>query len=383
MPLIVCPKSVKTAWRNVAAGLDIPILDICNIEQLKTGKTPYLAKAGKSFKWTLPTETFIIWDEVQNASGYKTQNAQILALTKAYGFTVLMLSATVADSPKKLQAPGYLLDLHNFKDHYNWCLNHGCYKNSWNGLDFVTGSQRREHLIKIHNAIFPNRGTRVCIENLGDVFPDNKVTADVYDFDEYTDEINEIYATLDAELQNPDSAENPLTKILRARQQIELYKVPLLFDMIEDLLDEDKSVVAFVSFRETLSKLESQLASMHRVSLIYGGQNGNERDDNIALFQNDERRIMLAMIQAGGVGISLHDMNGQHPRASLLTPTYNAVELKQALGRIHRAGGKSKCIQKILFAAGTVEEKACRAVRRKLSNIDLLNNGDLTKGTSI
>jgi superfamily II DNA or RNA helicase len=81
------------------------------------------------------------------------------------------------------------------------------------------------------------------------------------------------------------------------------------------------------------------------------------------------------MIQAGGLGVSLHDLKGNHPRVSLLTPTDNAVELKQALGRVHRSCGKSKSIQRIIFAAGTVEDKVCVSVRRKLGNIGTVNDG--------
>jgi len=97
-------------------------------------------------------------------------------------------------------------------------------------------------------------------------------------------------------------------------------------------------------------------------------------------FQEDKTRICLCMIQAGGVGLSLHDLNGKYPRTTLITPTFSARELKQALGRTPRMNGLSKCIQKIVYAAGTVEAKACAAVRGKLDNISALNDGDLQTG---
>tara|TARA_Y100000588_G_C13888717_1_gene767717 strand:- start:498 stop:758 length:261 start_codon:yes stop_codon:yes gene_type:complete len=84
------------------------------------------------------------------------------------------------------------------------------------------------------------------------------------------------------------------------------------------------------------------------------------------------------MIQAGGTGLSLHDEDGGHPRVALISPTFSAVELRQALGRVHRASGKSKSIQKIVFAANTVEDRVAAAVRRKLNNLDMINDGELT-----
>ncbi len=65
-----------------------------------------------------------------------------------------------------------------------------------------------------------------------------------------------------------------------------------------------------------------------------------------------------------------------------MCPGYRADSLRQALGRIHRDGAKSKSIQYIVFAAGTVEEKVKRRVDAKLHRLDLLNDGDLDVNNS-
>jgi hypothetical protein len=53
------------------------------------------------------------------------------------------------------------------------------------------------------------------------------------------------------------------------------------------------------------------------------------------------------------------------------------VELKQALGRVHRTGALTPSLQRIVYLANTVEEKICRVVKAKLDNLDLLNDGDV------
>jgi SNF2 family DNA or RNA helicase len=184
---------------------------------------------------------------------------------------------------------------------------------------------------------------------------------------------------MEVHLAEPGANENPLVILLRARQKAELFKVPLLVDLIEEAYIEGKSIVVFVNFRETLDNLLEEL-KQYSVSVIRGGQKEEERYEAIKSFQQDQTRICVCMMQAGGVGVSLDDRQGIHPRISLITPSYSAVEMKQALGRIHRASSKSKSLQYILFAAGTVEEDACKAVRAKLNNISLLNDGDLTGG---
>jgi hypothetical protein len=86
---------------------------------------------------------------------------------------------------------------------------------------------------------------------------------------------------------------------------------------------------------------------------------------------------MIANIKAGGVGISLHDINGVHPRVSLISPTQSATNLIQVLGRIHRSGGKTKSLQRIIFAANTPEDDISRMLFKKLANLSLLNDGDM------
>ena len=114
------------------------------------------------------------------------------------------------------------------------------------------------------------------------------------------------------------------------------------------------------------------------VARIVGGQSDKARQADIADFQADRKRIMIANLAAGNAGVSLHDLNGKHPRHSILSPSFSAINMLQALGRIHRAEGKTPCIQKVVFAANTIEEDACRRVQAKLNNLEALNDGDLT-----
>jgi hypothetical protein len=43
------------------------------------------------------------------------------------------------------------------------------------------------------------------------------------------------------------------------------------------------------------------------------------------------------------------------------------------MGRVHRAGGKTPSMQRILFAAGTVEEKVQQSVVKKIKRLKTLN----------
>jgi len=385
-PLIICPKAVKTAWRETAEQMNVPIQGTYTIQKLKNSGTPFLDKSGKNnFRWNLEPGSLVIWDEVHQASGATSQNAYALASLKAFGIKTLMLSATAADSPMKLRAIGYLLGLHEFRNFYSWAFTHGCYRNPWGGMMFSTSKNTAQRFLEpIHTQIFPERGCRLRIEDVPE-FPETAIFAQAYDVGVQSEmEIREIYDAMDLDLE--DAEDNPLTIMLRARQLTEIQKIPLLLELVEASIEDGKAVILFVSFRETVSRLYPKLRDLvpgSGVSLIQGDQSETDRADQVKRFLADTNRICLCTTGAGGAGLSLHDARGEFPRVSYITPTFSALELKQVLGRPHRAVSQSKSLQYIVYAAGTVEEKACNAVRSKLRNISLLNDNDLTTGINL
>jgi superfamily II DNA or RNA helicase len=308
----------------------------------------------------------------------KTLNSKMLRAAKRSKSPVLALSATIADNPLHLYSLGLVLGLfEDYPSFWNWAYKHGVYK-SFFGVEF---NPKPEFLQKIHQQLFPAKGSRIRIADLGDAFPDNLIITDSYDMNSNAKKIQSAYRKMDGELQRlyatkeKDKGSSILTEILRARQEIELLKVPTIIEMAEDLIEEGNSIAIFVNFKETISVLSQKLKCD---CIIDGSITGEQREKNIEAFQSDQSRIILCNIKAGGVGISLHDLNGTYPRVSLISPTNSAVDLVQALGRIHRAGAKSKAIQRLLFCAGTIEEEIAQNVSVKIQNITLINDGDLT-----
>jgi SNF2 family DNA or RNA helicase len=96
------------------------------------------------------------------------------------------------------------------------------------------------------------------------------------------------------------------------------------------------------------------------------------------MFNEDKSQIIIANIKAGGVGISLHDTHGKYPRVSIISPSWSAQDILQALGRIHRAKGKTETLQKIIFCKDTIEEKICEKVAEKIGNIAMINDGNMS-----
>lgn len=374
--LVICPKSSKTNWRRVVSAFDADrlLLDVVNPEALKTGRSPWWNGA----KWTLPPGSLLFWDEVhRGASGPKSQQTRMLALTKAFKVPVLAMSATIADSPLKLRALGYLLGLHayNMQSFTAWCMANGCRRSPFHaGLEFARGTKAKAAMLELHRQMSQCL-VRVPISAIPE-FPEGLVECELYDLDSKVDkdELAELWDKMAAHLKEPGA--NQMVGVLRARQRTEFLKVPILTTLTEDLVEEGKSVVIFLNFTETQEALRERLAKFNPV-FIHGLQTEKERQQAQDDFQANRAHVCICKIQAGGVSISLHDVNHERERVSLICPSFNAAELRQALGRIRRTGG-TRAVQKLVLLADTVEEKVYRSVSRKLENIDALNDGDLT-----
>ena len=142
-----------------------------------------------------------------------------------------------------------------------------------------------------------------------------------------------------------------------------------------------------MNFTRTLEAISTKLNNRKDlrglIGYVRGGQKDKDREQDIADFQADRKRIILANQAAGGIAIDLHDLNGNFPRQSILSPTFSAIQLLQAMGRIHRHGALTKCFQVLAYVAGTIEERAVSRVQGKLDNVSLLNDGDLQMGLKL
>jgi len=388
---VVCPKAVIYSWNKVIKDhFGMKPEFVLNYESVKTGKYKEIGvwksvskiSTREFFQWNIPKNTLIIFDESHRLKGHGTQNSEIAIAAKKQGYKILCCSATNAINPIELKCVGLITGLYKTGKWLAFLREHGCEQGRF-GWEF---SGDKDVLKKLHADLFLDRGVRVRRDDIKG-FPDSEVIAEAYNIDEKSQkELKEVYEEMEKELkylqaQCKNTKEyqiNSMVIMLRARQQAELIKVPLFVEMAEDALEDGMSVVIFVNFSETVRALSKRLNTN---CVVWGENKGNERDVYIADFQSDKKRVIIVNIKAGGAGLSLHDLNGNYPRLSLISPTPSAVDLRQALGRVWRDGGKTKSLQKIIFAANTVEEEVCEKVKLKLSDLDTINDGDVSIGT--
>ena len=399
-PFIICPKSVITAWIKVLDHFKCDFYGVTNYELLQNctwfnaegtkekisflireivQKAPTNDPLGLDsssdsdnadeevkyeYKWVkeqLPDNILFIFDEAHRCKNAKTNNGQILHnLAMCKDIKILILSATVVDKPKYFILTGFILGLYaNVRQGKVWMKKLKYNSNQMEG---------------VYKKIYPEYASRMKIANIKNDFPDCKIIAESRKMDNAVEiqvAWDEIKQATD-ELKRREINSSALPRIIYARQRIELLKVPEFIKLTQEEVAKGNSVVLFVNFTDTLLTLAEKLNTN---CLIYGEQKLDTRDKNIDDFQTDKERICICNIKAGNCGISLHDTYGDFPRVAIISPTWSAQDLIQVLGRIYRAKGKSKVLQRIIFCKDTVEDSVCEMIKDKVANIAFINDG--------
>lgn len=262
---------------------------------------------------------------------------------------------------KKFALAGYVLKLYDsLKDANKWIK--------------TVGEAYDNPMLGVHKELVPEHMSRMSIKEVGDLFPENQIIANCYDM-ETAIEIEEQYKLIEQEVENLKNKEETscaLAAITYARMKIEQFRIPTFLEMANKMIDENNSVVLFVNYTITLKTLAQELKTK---CLVYGEQTLEERTNNIDDFNTDKSRVIIVNILSGGAGISLHDTIGTYPRVSIISPSWSAQDTLQALGRIHRANGKTHVRQYLVYCKDTIEEDVCLTMIEKIKNISSINEG--------
>jgi hypothetical protein len=405
--VLISPKTVLPQWKKIFKLFGINPIEAINYEKIGRGNTKWmkwkklpdpLVPWKEDVKTEMPEFSFprnalIVLDEGHKCKGNHTTNSWMMIALSLQGYKVLVASATLATTPVEMKAVGYLSGLHKLYNFNDFLRMHGAeWVGRWGAMTWDASSDAaRKTMMLLNQYFFETRkcASRLTVDDFGALFPESHIVAEAYDLGANTSKVQAVYDEMEAELAKLDEraegySEHIFAIMMEARRKSELCKVPLFVDMMEDLYDEGKSVALFVNFQDTIDAIVKRLEKMSKfkdqIGYIVGGQNANVRQRDIDDFNADKKRIMVINIKAGGVGISLHDLNGKHARASIISPNFSAFELVQALGRVWRQGGLTKSYQNIVFAAGTIEEQACHRVQFRINNLSTLNDADLRDG---
>ena len=370
------------------------------------------------YTYNFTPEHCLIFDEAHRLKNTKTQNfqsyAQLFSVKNVPNLPhLVLLSATIAESPVKA-IPLFMAMRKCNSDKEFWknlAADYGCDKGGF------TGS--REHLEKLHRTLRAY-GSRMKMKNI-DGIPSDQIIPMLYDSDnaDFINKLWDLYAEIPnimrqnkdqqkmmlaqmneqianiqmnmitikeikehseflvKELQKAKSNNWILAVRTRLLQLIELNKIPILVDLVNDAIEQGYSVAVFLNYTATIKIL----ADILKCRCVFTGDNkgyGFEDREILRLdFQSGKENIIIGTFAAMRESVDLHDEIGNHPRMVFMPFNDSAQAFVQATGRVHRTGKKTPSIQYVVCISDTIEEKVADNLEKKLFNLSYLNDGDL------
>ena len=409
---VISPKLNIPKWKATLDQFGMKPEFIINYEKLARGNTDYYHYRSKGMKevpeflrgqFKLPRgcqDMEFYLDEGHRCKGHESLNAGLVYAAAEQGIPMHIMSATMAMTPLDMRAFGFAAGLHKGMNHVKM-ENFGMRKfkafmeeagaeaiGRWGAYRFDSEKfESKQKLQEIRRQLFEVKkiASRMNRADFGDIFPHNQIEATPYDMGAHGDKIARVYEDMQMELARLEKfsenySQHIFAVLTKARRLAELYKVPTLCELAEDLVDEGKSVLIGVNYTDTIDALYSRLSKTFgadKIGRIFGGQSFAERHADIDGFQSDKKRVMIANLSAGGECVDLHDITGKHPRASLVNPSYRAISVLQFIGRHDRAYAKTDCLTNLVLASGTIEASVGDKFNHKKGHLDILNDGDL------
>ncbi|MDC7233700.1 MAG: C-terminal helicase domain-containing protein, partial [Spirochaetales bacterium] len=134
----------------------------------------------------------------------------------------------------------------------------------------------------------------------------------------------------------------------------------------DEVLQEDHKILIFSQFLGSLDAMGAFCREQHWDYSLITGQTA-DRAEEIRRFQEDEDvRIFLLSLKAGGVGINLTAAD----YVVLFDPWWNPAAERQAIDRAHRMGQTRKVISYKMIVRDTIEEKILRMQEEKTALMD-------------
>ena len=175
-----------------------------------------------------------------------------------------------------------------------------------------------------------------------------------------------------------ESARNKVAHLLRTAYAL---KEKSMLQWIEDFLESGKKLLLFAWHRSVVEVLYDTLKA-YNPALIYGGMSTNEREEARKKFiENPNCKVIVANIQAGGVGIDgFQDVCSDVAFAEFShTPNFH----RQAEDRLHRSGQHNSVTSYYLVAPGTVDMDAIEILDARAKMLDGVLDGKETATTDL
>lgn len=154
-----------------------------------------------------------------------------------------------------------------------------------------------------------------------------------------------------------------------------------LLRWVEDFLDSGNKLLLFAWHRDVVDLLVDSLKKYHPVK-IYGGISVAAREAaKTAFIQDESCRVMVANIQAGGVGIDGLQKVCNH--VAFAEFSHTPLDHRQAEDRLHRGGQDLPVTSYYLIAPGTVDDDSVEVLDDRAQMLDNALDGHKTADVNL
>jgi SNF2 family DNA or RNA helicase len=195
---------------------------------------------------------------------------------------------------------------------------------------------------------------------------------------EYEELMGEYYDWYD---KNPDESSSltvQFTKLTKVRQVIAKEKIKSTIELIDNILEQDKKVIVFTNFTESLQTLHNHYPK----NSVYldGSCSPKQRQESVDRFQNDENvKVFIGNMKAAGVGITLTAAEAVIINDLSFVPG----DMAQAEDRAYRYGQKNSVSVYYPIFDNTIEGVIYDIVNIKKQNISTVMGDNLDKAVIV
>ena len=192
---------------------------------------------------------------------------------------------------------------------------------------------------------------------------------------EYEQLMGEYYDWYDKNPNESSSLTVQFTKLTKVRQVIAKEKINSTIELIDNILEQDKKVIVFTNFTESLQLIHSH----YNKNSVYldGSCSAKQRQDAVDRFQTDDNiKVFVGNMRAASVGITLTAAEAVIINDLSFVPG----DMSQAEDRAYRYGQKNSVSIYYPLFDNTIEGMIYDIVNVKKQNISTVMGDNLDKG---
>jgi SWI/SNF-related matrix-associated actin-dependent regulator 1 of chromatin subfamily A len=194
---------------------------------------------------------------------------------------------------------------------------------------------------------------------------------------EYEELVGEYYDWYENKSNESSSLTIQFTKLMKVRQVIADEKIKHTIELAQNILDQDKKVIIFTNFTDTLQKIHNHFGKQS--VYLDGSCSKGHRQNAVDEFQNNDKiKVFVGNMVAAGVGITLTSGEAIIMNDLSFVPAHQ----HQAEDRAYRYGQKNNVLIYYPIFINTIENIIYDMLSRKKNIIDTVM-GDIIDNTDV